>query len=84
MFKEEELAKIMIILLLIIPRIIYSYNHIFDEGNQEYSNENYNEALQIYFSIKDSNNAILYYNIANCYYKLNHFPSALSVFRNDC
>ncbi len=71
------MKKHLIILLLIIPSIIYSYNHVFDEGNQEYSNENYNEALQIYFSIKDSNNAILYYNIANCYYKLNDFPSAI-------
>lgn len=71
------MKKSIIILLLFIPIITYSYNNIFDEANQKYSNENYSEALDIYSSIKDSGNAIVYYNIANCYFKLNDFANSI-------
>tara|TARA_B100000902_G_C27246641_1_gene882982 strand:- start:184 stop:897 length:714 start_codon:yes stop_codon:yes gene_type:complete len=46
---------------------------LFNHSNNLYSANNFEEAIDGYLSILDQNisNGVLYYNIGNCYYKLN-------------
>jgi len=52
----------------------------FESGNQFYNSGNYQKAASEYRSVLSENlhSASLYYNLANCYYKLNEV--ALSIF----
>lgn len=50
-----------------------SVDSVFSKSNQLYSSNMFQDALDGYVSIVDKEipNSVLYYNIANCYYKLN-------------
>lgn len=52
---------------------------LFIDGNEAFKNENYQEALKNYNEIALSGNQSfqLYYNIGNCYYKLNDYTKAI-------
>jgi tetratricopeptide (TPR) repeat protein len=55
---------------------------VFKQGTLEYNLGNYENALEIFESIKDSGhvNAQLYYNLGNCYYKLDQKGMAVACF----
>ena len=54
-------------------------NPQFEEANKLYSEKNYVEALDNYLQIMESGevSANLYYNIGNCYYKLDSLNKAI-------
>ena len=64
----------------------------FKEANDLYNTGFYQDAIELYSSILESNlhSAELYYNLANCYYKLNeigpsvfYYEKALQLAPND-
>lgn len=73
------------IIVLLFTVIIVNLNNCYsatektDSALIYYSNSEYDKALEIYLSLneKDYYSAGLFYNIANCYYKLNDLPSAI-------
>lgn len=50
-----------------------------EQANSAYSSGNFEEALELYKKLTDENgeSAEIYYNIGNCYYKLNKVASAI-------
>lgn len=69
------MKKIGILVLLFFSCLSYSQemNKLFDEGNTFYKEENYKRAVGVYLSIEEQGyeSDELYFNIANCYYKMN-------------
>jgi tetratricopeptide (TPR) repeat protein len=55
---------------------------IFEQGIQEYNLGNYENALNLFKTVEDSGfiNAQLYYNLGNCYYKLDQKGMAVASF----
>ena len=53
--------------------------HLFEKGNLNYKEGNYQEAIALFKKIeaKDSVSSTLYYNIANSYYKLNNVANTI-------
>lgn len=49
----------------------------FEEANHAYANQDYASALQLYTSIEDSQNPLVYYNLGNTYYRLQDFAHAI-------
>ena len=72
--------KYFIIFWLVGSFCLAQVNESFDKANQLYNSGNYQRALSTYTSILDASqhSASLYYNIANCHYKLNKI--ALSIY----
>ena len=72
--------KYFIIFWLVGSFCLAQVNGSFDKANQLYNSGNYQRALSTYTSILDASqhSASLYYNIANCHYKLNKI--ALSIY----
>jgi len=67
--------KLLFILLLSLTNL-FSFNDvdsIFNQSNDRYNADSFEEAIDGYKSVlnKNINNGILYYNIGNCYYRLN-------------
>ena len=67
--------KLIFILLLSLTNL-FSFNDVdsvFNQSNNLYNANSFEQAIDGYKSIlnKDINNGILYYNIGNCYYRLN-------------
>ena len=67
--------KLIFILLLSLTNL-FSFNDVdsvFNQSNSLYNSNSFEQAIDGYKSIlnKDINNGILYYNIGNCYYRLN-------------
>lgn len=78
-------------IFILITQVLFAQNG-FEQGNKLYQNGKYNEALTAYESVLSSKkqSAELYYNIANCYYKLNkvapaiyNYEKALTLCPND-
>ena len=71
---------LLILLLLSISNIFGSNNvdSLFSYSNDLYSANKFEEAVDSYLSILDQNisNGIIYYNVGNCYYKLNNLGYA--------
>lgn len=69
------------IVLLLVTAAGYSISHteMKDSAISYYTASEYEKALEIYLSIIEENyeSAALYYNIANCYFKLNDIPNAI-------
>jgi len=68
------MLRVIMILFLLVNQL-FGFNHVdsvFNNSNQLYNSEMFQDALDGYVSIldKDVSNYILYYNIGNCYYKL--------------
>ncbi|MFT5876835.1 MAG: tetratricopeptide (TPR) repeat protein [Salibacteraceae bacterium] len=55
------------------------YDSLFNKGNSAFQNQDFESAVQSYSSILESGfeSADLYYNTANCYYKLNRPTQAI-------
>ncbi len=65
-------------IILLATQIILAQNG-FEKGNALYQKEKYTEAIKAYESVLDTKqeSAELYFNIGNCYYKLNQVAPAV-------
>ena len=70
------MKKLYIIIFCFISSPSYSSDDLFNKANENYSSEEYQEAINTYETIENKND-IVYYNIANCYYKLQDWPNAI-------
>ncbi len=70
--------KNLIYLLLLFTSILWSQT-AFENGNKAYQKGNYQEAIELYNSIINAKkqSAELYFNLGNCYYKLNKVAPAI-------
>ena len=70
-----------LILLLLLSCQLFSQNteELFKEGNEQYKLSNYSEAISSYKQIEalGLTSSELYYNLGNCYYKLNQVAPAI-------
>jgi tetratricopeptide (TPR) repeat protein len=75
------MKKFVTILLLVLGFVGYSQTEdkLFQEANTFYKVEDYNRALGIYLTIEEKGfvSSDLYYNLGNCYYKLNKVAPAI-------
>jgi tetratricopeptide (TPR) repeat protein len=75
------MKKFVTILLLFLSFAMYSQapNKLFAEANTFYKEANYNRALGVYLAIEEEGfiSSGLYYNLGNCYYKLNKVAPAI-------
>jgi len=67
------------IILLFIISICFGSDSIFSEANNEYDKENYKLAIDKYHQILSDSleSAELYFNIGNCYYKLQDYANSI-------
>lgn len=67
-----------VFLLLLITQVFFAQTG-FEKGNALYQKGNYNEAIAAYESVLSSKkqSAELYFNLGNCYYKLNKVAPAI-------
>ncbi|SDX60945.1 Tetratricopeptide repeat-containing protein [Lutibacter oricola] len=69
------MKKLISIVVLLFSLVAYSQeaNKLFAEANTFYKEENFERSLGVYLSIEEQGleSSNLYFNIANCYYKLN-------------
>lgn len=75
----KNIISILVILFGILNTQTVFANSQFEEANKLYSEKNYVEALDKYIHILESGevSANLYYNIGNCYYKLDSLNKAI-------
>ncbi len=75
------MKKIVCIIILMFSLVAYSQevNKLFAEGNTFYKEENYTRAVGVYLAIEEQGmeSDDLYFNIANCYYKMNKVAPAI-------
>lgn len=83
--------KKLVFIFLLTSQVFFAQNG-FDKGNALYQKGNYNDAISAYQSVLQSKkeSAALYFNLGNCYYKLNkvapavyNFEKALVLCPND-
>jgi tetratricopeptide (TPR) repeat protein len=70
--------KNLLFVLLFATSILFAQNG-FEKGNKSYQKGNYQEAIIAYQSVIKSkkHSAELYFNLGNCYYKLNKVAPAI-------
>ncbi len=70
--------KNLVFIFLLVSQVFLAQNS-FEKGNALYQKGNYEEAIAAYESILNSKkeSAELYFNLANCYYKLNKVAPAI-------
>ncbi len=70
-----------LLLIVVISANIFAsgFEQLFNEGNELYRNGKYNEAIVVYKKMLDSNfeSANLFYNLGNCYYRLDKLGYAI-------
>ncbi|WP_298365094.1 tetratricopeptide repeat protein [uncultured Lutibacter sp.] len=75
------MKKLVSIVVLLLSLVAYSQeaNKLFAEGNTFYKEENYSRAVEVYLAIEEQGleSGDLYFNIANCYYKMNKVAPAI-------
>ena len=73
------MKRIIFILSLSICSQSIASEHMFDQGNKQYTDENYSAAISLYDSIltSGSESSELYYNLGNCHYKTNDWANAI-------
>ncbi|CAI8363890.1 MAG: Uncharacterised protein [Flavobacterium sp. SCGC AAA160-P02] len=73
--------KKLLILLLFVSQFVASQSAegLFKKANEQYKLENYNEAIKTYKEIEELRliSSEMYYNLGNCYYKLNQVAPAI-------
>ncbi|MCB0278747.1 MAG: tetratricopeptide repeat protein [Calditrichaeota bacterium] len=74
--------KRFILFLLLILHIALADESLFKRGNEEYQNGNYKKALDYYTQIIENGDASpsLFFNMGNCYYKLNELGHAIQYY----
>lgn len=72
-FSTPRLILILISFFISVSFAQSGVDYFFDQGNQSYRKGNYTEAIEYYQKILDAGyeSGRLYYNLGNCYYKLN-------------
>ena len=69
------MKKVVVILGMFLSLVSFSQEteKLFAEGNTFYKTENYSRAVEVYLAIEEQGfeSADLYFNIGNCYYKMN-------------
>ena len=74
-------SKIICTLILLINQVVSSQSalELFEKGNEQYKLEQYEDAIQTYNQIEQLNvtSSSLYYNLGNCYYKLNRVAPSI-------
>lgn len=72
-------ASILLILLVSIFAKAQSPNKLFEQANSLYQEGNYTKAIEVYNQIEKNQfiSEDLYYNLGNCYYKLNQIAPAI-------
>lgn len=74
---RKKSSILILLLMLIVNLSAFSFQDNFNKASQLYENGKYKESLKIYLFIeKYIKNWKLFYNIGNCYYKLNQFVEA--------
>ena len=70
--------KNILYLFLLFTQVFFAQSS-FDAGNELYKNGKYEEAVNAYNAVLKSKkqSAELYYNLENCYYKLNKVAPAI-------
>jgi tetratricopeptide (TPR) repeat protein len=78
-FSTPLLILILISFFLSVSLAQSGVDYFFDRGNQSYRNGNYTEAIEHYQKILDTGyeSGKLYYNLGNCYYKLDKIGYAI-------
>jgi len=73
------MKRLTFILSLFICSQSFASEQVFEQGNKEYTNENYSVAISLYDSILTSGkeSSELYYNLGNCHYKNNDWANAI-------
>ncbi|MDV7186419.1 tetratricopeptide repeat protein [Lutibacter sp. TH_r2] len=69
------MKKLVVVLAMFLSLVSFSQEteKLFSEGNTFYKTEDYSRAVDVYLSIEEQGfeSADLYFNIGNCYYKMN-------------
>ena len=75
------MKRVVSIIVLLFSLVAYSQevDKLFTEGNTFYKEENYTRAVGVYLAIEEQGmeSDDLYFNIANCYYKMNKVAPAI-------
>ena len=73
------MKRLTFILSLFIYSQSFASEQMFEQGNKQYTNENYSAAISLYDSIltSGSESSELYYNLGNCHYKTNDWANAI-------
>ena len=73
------MKRIIFIISIFICTQSFSSEQVFDQGNKQYTVENYSAAISLYNSIltSGSESSELYYNLGNCHYKANDWANAI-------
>ena len=73
------MKKIIFILSLFICTQSYASELLFEQGNKQYTDENYSAAISLYDSLLSTGmeSSELYYNLGNCHYKTNDWANAI-------
>lgn len=78
---ERHMKKLVSIVVLLLSLVAYPQeaSKLFTEGNTFYKEGNYTRAVGVYLAIEEQGleSEDLYFNIANCYYKLNKVAPAI-------
>jgi len=73
------MKRIIFILSLFICTQSFASEQVFEQGNKQYTDENYSVAISLYDSILSTGmeSSELYYNLGNCHYKNNDWANAI-------
>lgn len=75
------MRKVVVVILFFVSSFVFaqSAEELFDKANGLYKSEQYDEAVKVYKSIEelDVHSDDLYFNLANCYYKLNKIAPSI-------
>ena len=74
-----NLKKNFLKLLLLISINSFAGEYLFNNANELYANEKYEQAIILYDSIinQETESPEVYYNLGNCYYKLQDWANAI-------
>jgi tetratricopeptide (TPR) repeat protein len=79
MIRTLRLAAFLLLLCTLQPAIAAEIDVRFESANQAYRAADYQKSARLYEEILSQGyeSAALYYNLGNCYYKLNNIPAAI-------
>ena len=91
--RNRHISRFILLLSILCISVAMAQNEpLFEQGKQQYKNENYTDAIANWNKILDagSHSAALYFNLGNAYYKLNqigpsiyYYKKALELAPND-
>jgi len=73
------MKKITFLLPILLSIQTFAEESLFTQGNKEYTNGNYSDAISLYDSLltKKIESSELYYNLGNCYYQTQNWANAI-------